>query len=59
MRPVVQSETRPPNEQPSWPERVAEVLRRILVPGSAPALQPVPVRVPPATPRLPVGRRSY
>jgi hypothetical protein len=35
-------------QEESWPERVLDVLRRILVPGAArkPVLVPVPVRVP-------------
>ncbi|MGH2353910.1 MAG: hypothetical protein ACRDJN_20075 [Chloroflexota bacterium] len=34
---------RPQTNQPSWPERVADILRRIFVPG---AQQPEPVPVP-------------
>lgn len=30
----------------SWPDRVAEVLRRIFFPDVRPALVPVPVRIP-------------
>ena len=40
-------------DSPSWPERVAEVLRRIFLPGEAPPeFRPAPVIV-----RAPRGRR--
>lgn len=57
MRPVVQAQNRPPNQPPSWPERVAEVLRRIFLPGAEPELAPVPVVVPVPVRRPPVVRR--
>lgn len=52
------SEPRPQSragrDEPSWPEKIADVLRRILLPGSQEP-QLVPVRV--DVPRFPVRRR--
>jgi hypothetical protein len=41
------------DDEPSWPEKVAELLRRIFVPGT----QPEPVLVPVYVPRPGVRRR--
>jgi hypothetical protein len=43
-------------DEPSWPEKVADILRRIFVPGARnpePAYVPVPVYVPRPRPRRP------
>jgi hypothetical protein len=45
-----------PKDGQSWPERVADILRRIFVPGGEPQLVPVPVPVPV---HVPVVRRGY
>ena len=47
-RDIVRQANYPTLQEESWPERVLDVLRRILVPGAArkPVLVPVPVRVP-------------
>jgi hypothetical protein len=59
MRLAALAQNRPPSEPPSWPERVADVLRRIFLPGAEPELQPVPVPVTIPVPvrRPPVVRR--
>jgi hypothetical protein len=46
---------RPEGQEPSWPEKVAEILRRIFVPGSR---RPEPVLVPVYVPRPGVRRRA-
>ena len=37
----------PVRQEESWPERILDILRRILVPGKRPQLAPVPVPVHP------------
>jgi hypothetical protein len=46
---------RPEGEEPSWPDKVIDVLRRIFVPGSR---RPEPVFVPVYVPRPGVRRRG-
>lgn len=47
-------QSRSERDEPSWPEKIADVLRRIFLPGSQePELVPVRVEVP----RYPVRRR--